>query len=159
MTTLQSKFSIEKSVAMTVKLWADARSKDPSTKVGAGIYDKRTGALHLGYNGFPHGILDTEAQWLQKSCDVPRKISKYDLVVHAEKNAMVKALSCGSRPEDMMLVCTHAPCAQCWRDVIATIGIRRVLVINKTYPSRTPQDDAVAEFFIHKLGINYEVFK
>ena len=150
---LQSEVSLERSVMQTTIEWAKMRSKDPSTRVGACIYDAETGSLHLGYNGFPKGVEDEERFWEARSAEYTP--NKYDLVIHAEKNALLKALKAGSRPRDMHLFCTHAPCAQCWRDVIAAIGIRKVRVLIPTYPSRTKRDDDVGEFFIRKLSIDY----
>ncbi len=150
----RSTLKLHDSIMTVTELWAQARSKDPSSKVGAAIYDKSTGAVHLGYNGFPIGVEDEAAMWDQKD---PAKVCKYDLVIHAEKNAMVKALAAGCKAENMILFCSHAPCAQCWRDVVGAVGIKHVVIRNPTYPSRTPKDDMVQNHFITALHIRYEV--
>ncbi len=151
----QSAVDLDHAIMATTLDWATMRSKDPSTCVGACIYDTVTGAMHLGYNGFPRMIYDEIRYWEAK---VPEYVpNKYDLVVHAEKNAMIKALQAGADNSHTALYCTHAPCAQCWRDVIASLGIPKVVVLNPAYPSRTTRDDQIQEFFIKNLQIAYKV--
>ena len=58
--------------------------KDPSTKVGAAIYDKDYRVVSIGFNGFPKGIAD-EPERLNNR-DVKKQI-----VVHAETNAILFA--------------------------------------------------------------------
>jgi deoxycytidylate deaminase len=58
-------------------------SKDPSTQVGAVVVTE-SGREYVGYNGFPHGIADTEARLTDRE-------KKYKLTIHAEKNALRKA--------------------------------------------------------------------
>ncbi len=60
-------------------------SKDPSTKVGAVLVEPETNlVLGLGYNGFPRGVVDSEERYNNREL-------KYDLVVHAETNAVLVA--------------------------------------------------------------------
>jgi dCMP deaminase len=147
--TRRSRKSVEKSILAVVTSWATNRSKDPSTKVGAAIYDLSTGSMFLGYNGFPSGVRDDEDLWQKR-----HPTSKYDVVVHAEQNAARKALRAGSDPGQWILVCTHYPCATCWRDVIAANGVRNVCYHHGAYPSQQQRDLDVARFFIHELQIN-----
>ena len=66
-------------LAMHIADW----SKDPSTKVGAVVVDPSTRrVVSTGFNGFPVGVEDT-ADRLEN-----REI-KYEMVVHAEQNALV----------------------------------------------------------------------
>lgn len=149
---LASKSSVIKCVADVCSAWAESRSKDPSSKVGAAVYDQRTGAMHLGYNGFPQGLPDREDWWLKRE---GTGVLKYDLVVHAEANAVRKALMSGGDPADWILVCTHVPCAQCIKDSIASTGIKKVFYLYATYPSRKPHDDEVMRFFYENMGIQF----
>lgn len=103
--------------------WAQARSKDPKTKVGAAVFDPRTGGLFLGYNGFPAGIPDYKDRW-----DGPHK---YEWVVHAEANAIRKALMALHDLSDCTLYCTHEPCLACVRDWILPSGVRTVVFRTK----------------------------
>lgn len=60
-------------------------SKDPSTKVGALIVDPFTREIHsTGFNGFPRGVSDTDDRYQNREL-------KYQLVVHAEENAIISA--------------------------------------------------------------------
>jgi deoxycytidylate deaminase len=61
--TLKSSRTVDQAAMSVAYLWAEARSKDPSTKVGACIVDAKSGGLFLGYNGFPPGIPDDASVW------------------------------------------------------------------------------------------------
>src|SRR5258708_26276348 len=61
-----------------------AWSKDPSTKCGAVISDENRRIVSMGYNGFPMGVLDSPAR-------LDNRETKYKLVVHAERNALLFA--------------------------------------------------------------------
>lgn len=65
-------------VARGVSSW----SKDPSTKVGVALTNQHGRVIATGYNGFARGVADTE----ERLNDRP---TKYELVVHAEANAIV----------------------------------------------------------------------
>ena len=59
-------------------------SKDPSTKVGAVLVDAQGRVVGTGYNGFPRGVDDSEDRYNNREL-------KYELVVHAEINAILTA--------------------------------------------------------------------
>jgi dCMP deaminase len=93
-------------VAKMVATW----SKDPSTKVGAVLVDPATRhILATGYNGFPPGVEDTPARLHDRP-------TKYAFTVHAEINLLVRA---GTASVGAHLFCTHAPCADCAKAIIA----------------------------------------
>lgn len=165
-----SKMTVEQAALFVCALWADARSKDPSTQVGACIVDPQSGGLFLGYNGLPSGWPDTEEQWNAKdggaagtvvgtagtpigythgSCAV----TKYDLVIHAEVNAVRKALIAGVRLPYTTLVCTHIPCPQCFKDVVLANGIKRVAYMHDSWASRTPRDNWVVRELAKQGGV------
>jgi dCMP deaminase len=78
-------------------------SKDPSTKVGAVIFDPKRRIVSAGYNGFARGVWDAEERLSNRDI-------KYRLVLHAEQNAIMFATA----PLDgCTLVVTHPCCAQC----------------------------------------------
>jgi len=59
------------------------KSKDPSTQIGAVLVNPEDKAvIASGYNGFPRGVKDTYERLNDRSI-------KYELVVHAEVNAIV----------------------------------------------------------------------
>ncbi|MAH83611.1 MAG: hypothetical protein CBB68_04530 [Rhodospirillaceae bacterium TMED8] len=93
-------------------------SKDPSTQVGAVVANPATKrVVSTGFNGFPAGVEDYEER-LQK-----REI-KYEMVVHAEANALLFA---GPAAEGCTLFVTPLPpCARC-AVLIIQAGIQRVV--------------------------------
>lgn len=99
------------------------RSKDPSTKVGAVIFDPLGRVVSVGFNGLPMGV-----------ADLPQRLNdraiKYRMTRHAEANALAFA----NRDLDgCTIVVTHPPCAQCAGSIVQH-GIARVI-----YP--TPSDE------------------
>lgn len=148
---LTSRRTLLSSILEVTKAWAEMRSKDPSTKVGACLYDMKTGGMFMGYNGFPQGFPDEEHIWTNTDGDTG--IRKYDVVVHAEVNAVRKALQGGADMRESMLVVTHWPCSRCMKDVIASCGIKQVFYGVPTYPSLTPHDAQVTQTIANVLGI------
>lgn len=94
---------------------ASTASKDPSTMVGAAVADGKR-PVSLGCNGFPQGVADDE-----RLHDRP---TKYEIVVHAEVNAILFA---GRRLEGCTLYTwPMPPCSRC-ASVIIQSGIKRVV--------------------------------
>ncbi len=93
-------------------------SKDPSTQVGAVITHTRSKrVVSMGFNGFPAGVEDTQER-------LDDRETKYELVVHAEQNALMFA---GDRAEGGTLyVHPLPPCARC-AVIIIQAGIVRVV--------------------------------
>jgi dCMP deaminase len=90
-------------------------SKDPSTKVGAVIFDDKKRLVSAGYNGLPRGVLDSEARLTNRE-------TKYKMILHAEVNA----LSFATAPvEGSTLFCTHPCCTQCAAQLIQR-GVKHV---------------------------------
>ena len=52
---------------------------------------------------------------------------KYDIVIHAEMNAII---NCHTRPEGWALYCTHIPCIRC-ATVIIGAGITKVIAYGR----------------------------
>jgi dCMP deaminase len=59
-------------------------SKDPSTKVGAVITDRRRRIVGTGFNGFPQDMPD-RTEWLNDRAE------KYSRIIHGEVNALIMA--------------------------------------------------------------------
>jgi dCMP deaminase len=78
-------------------------SKDPSTQVGAVVFDSRRRFVSAGYNGLPRGVEDHPSRLFDR--DV-----KYKMIRHAEANALAFATA---PLEGATLVVTHPCCAQC----------------------------------------------
>lgn len=104
-------------------------SKDPSTKVGAVVVGKKGQILSQGYNGFPRGIGDTERRYKDKK-------RKYELIVHAEMNAIYNATYNGQSLDGATIYITGLPvCHECAKAIVQ-VGIKRVVAkCNKIKPA------------------------
>lgn len=118
---------------------ASVLSKDPSTKVGAAIFDDKRRVISMGYNGFPRGVEDSEARLLNRE-------TKYKMVLHAEQNAMAFATA---PIHGSTLFCTHPCCTQC-----AAMAIQRG-VKHVCWP--TPDGD-FAERWKNDMALSTEMF-
>lgn len=101
-------------LAASISKW----SKDPSTKVGAVIVNSDKKIVTLGYNGFPRNVRDDHR--LQT-----REI-KYDLIVHAEANAIIHARE--SLRDCTIYTMPFMPCSKC-AGLIIQAGIKRVVSV------------------------------
>jgi len=99
-------------IAQVVSSW----SKDPSTKVGAVIVNQQRRIVATGYNGFPAGVEDWDSRYKDRNI-------KCSLVVHAEANAILNAVS---DLKDCVLLGTQPPCGECAKLIIQS-GITRVV--------------------------------
>jgi len=91
-------------------------SKDPSTKVGAILFDHKRRFVSAGYNGLPRGVQDKPER-------LDDRDTKYKMIRHAEANAIAFATA----PLDgATLVVTHPCCAQCAGAAIQ-VGITHVV--------------------------------
>ena len=123
-----SRVPIDVSCMAVAVLWSQMRSKDPRTKVGACVYHPKSGALFLGYNGFPTGVPDLKSIWDQR--DRTQSTTKYSFVVHAETNAVRKALTVFRDLSECILYVTHYPCSACMKDSIVSSGLKTVVYMN-----------------------------
>lgn len=98
--------------------WADRRSKDPSTKVGAVIVNAHNEVLSLGYNGLTPGVCDS-AEILND------RAKKYTFVAHAERNAL--DLAKGDVAGATIYVSPLPICHECAKS-IAQRRLRRVVI-------------------------------
>ena len=94
-------------------------SKDPSTKVGAVIVDSNNRIVSTGYNGFPRGIQDSTEKLLDRE-------QKYDIIVHAEMNAIAFANKC--LKNCTLYTWPFEPCSRCAGMIIQS-GIKRVVSV------------------------------
>ena len=119
-------------------------SKDPSTKVGAVIFDEKRRIISAGYNGFARGVEDTPSRLNNR--DV-----KYKLVLHAEKNAILFA---AAPLEGCTMVVTHPCCAQCAAQVIQS-GIKTVIWSkpDDTFVARWQDDLALTMAQFDEAGV------
>ena len=105
-------------LAKEISTW----SKDPSTKVGAIVVGEHGQLLSQGYNGFPRGIKDSDER-------LNDRIVKYELVVHAEMNAIYNASLNGVSLKDSTLYVYGLPiCNECAKGIIQ-VGIQKVVAM------------------------------
>jgi len=103
-------------LAKEISTW----SKDPSTQVGAVVIGNNGEVLSQGYNGFPRSIKDTPQR-------LKNRERKYNLVVHAEMNAIYNASLNGVSLKGSTLYVYGLPiCNECAKGVIQ-VGIDKVI--------------------------------
>lgn len=93
-------------------------SKDPSRGVGAVIVSPSRQIVATGFNGLPRGIEDRPER-------LERPV-KYDLIVHAEMNAIVQCARNGVTPVGSTIYTSFSPCVHCTLSIIQS-GIVRVV--------------------------------
>lgn len=91
-------------------------SKDPNTQVGAIIVGENNRPLGFGYNGPPRPINDESFSWERPKN--PDDFSKYDLIVHAEINAIDHSCYQDWALKEATLYVTAMPCPRCMQDII-----------------------------------------
>lgn len=133
-------------------------SKDPSTRVGAVIVGPDREIRSAGFNGFPHGIADTEERLRDR--DV-----KLRLIVHAEMNAVLLAARVGTplkgcvlylaATDDSGTVWGGCPCVRCTVEVIQAGIVEVVSFPRKAVPSRWHDDLTLAESLLNEAGVLY----
>jgi dCMP deaminase len=128
------------SLAKHVSTW----SKDPSTQVGAVIARPDNTIASIGYNGFPRGVSDTEDRLNNRSV-------KYELVVHAEANAIVNA----REPLHGHSIFVHpfCTCSRCAAIIIQS-GIRSVY-----FPSFNTISDEVLSRHKASWGLALDMYQ
>ena len=105
-------------LAKEISTW----SKDPSTQVGAVVVGCDGQILSQGFNGFPRGIKDSDER-------LNNRERKYELVVHAEMNAIYNASLNGVSLKDSTLYVYGLPiCNECAKGIIQ-VGIKKVVAM------------------------------
>lgn len=124
-------------------------SKDPSTKVGAVIFDDRRRLVSAGYNGLPRGVEDRPDRLRDRE-------TKLKMVLHAEKNAV----SFATAPLDgATLMCTHPCCTQCTA-LLIQVGIRHVCwpKPDPVFAERWADDLRLAREMFDEAGVSIHEF-
>lgn len=88
-------------------------SKDPSTKVGAVIFDSENRVVSLGYNGLPAGLNDKH---------IENRDRKYKTIIHAEVNAIL--FSKINLKDCTIATWPFMPCSNCSSSIIQS-GIKK----------------------------------
>ncbi len=133
--------SIAKSIAQL--------SKDPSTKVGALVFDDDSNILSTGFNGINGGVVDSDHRYNHRE-------TKYKFVCHAEANAIAQAARVGARLlNSNMIVTSMYPCSNCAKMIIQS-GIKKVYVptpTNSPAEQRWKEDIEITTTMFHEAGI------
>lgn len=129
-------------MAKLVSTW----SKDPSTKVGAVIVDSSHRLISVGYNGFPQHITDNE-RLLDRE-------KKYDIIVHAEVNAILFA----NKKVNGCTIYTwpFQPCPRC-AGLIIQSGISRVVSVRNRNP-RWVDDFITAKQLLLEASVKLDIY-
>lgn len=110
-----------------------ARSKDPSTSVGALVTTKNNILIGSGFNGFASGMEETEELW--------QRPIKYNYVIHAEANSLI---NCSRLNKARIMYCTLYPCKDCAKLIagtkIKTIYYKDHEINGKSYLDPISQD-------------------
>ena len=101
------------------------KSKDPSTQVGCVVVSPNKRHSSDGYNGFPAKSVPDYWKWWENRDRDGEEFCKYDLVNHAEVNAILQART---DLTGWSLYCTHRPCLDCMR-LIVTAEIKAVYYV------------------------------
>lgn len=106
--------------------------------VGAKVYrnvDKT--AVGEGYNGTPRGVPNCSEHWEAlgvRVTDPDFRERHHQFAdtneIHAEMNALLECAGRVRRSEECTMYCTHAPCGQCAKHILAVGYIRRVVFSN-----------------------------
>lgn len=129
-------------LAKEISTW----SKDPSTKVGCVLVNTEThDVIGMGYNGFPTGIKDDDRL-------LDRNI-KYDLILHAEDNAIMNAKN---NTWDAVYTYPLPPCARCACKLIQASRSNLKTVITVMEPDK---DIGWPERWIHSIDASFSVLK
>jgi len=123
-------------------------SKDPSTKVGAVIFDDKRRLVSGGYNGFPRGLEDSDARLNDRD-------TKLKMTLHAEQNAIAFATA---PLVGATLFCTHPCCARCTAQIIQ-VGIRHVCwpMPSPDFIERWRDDLVLANTMFEESGVQIHV--
>lgn len=118
-------------------------SKDPSTQVGAVMMRDRR-VVGTGFNGFPPGVAD--------DARLHDREEKYELVVHAEMNAILQAGRVARGGTLYVYGFKAAPCRNCTKHLIAA-GVIRVVNCGIPTPERWQASLEAADATLAEAGV------
>lgn len=131
-----------------------AKSKDPSTKVGAIVLGPGHEVRSSGWNGAPRRCgADTDERYQSRE-------EKLFWVTHAEANAIANAARSGVSLANCVMVVTHAPCMSCAKLIVQS-GIMMVIsrAPDEAFAARWKDDmDRAAALFL-ECGVSLVLMK
>ncbi len=132
---------------------ASARSKDPSSQVGACIVGSNNRILSLGYNGAPNSWDDKDFPWEREADD--ENYTKYPYVIHGEMNALLNYKGDNKDLVGSTVYVTLFPCSNCAK-CLAQAGIKRIVYLSDKY--KDTKDNIASKTCFNYCGIEYEEF-
>lgn len=137
-------------IASLISTW----SKDPSTKVGAVAVNCDRRIVGQGYNGFPAGCKDDKYKY-------DDRVSKYEMTIHAEANAIYNACNSGiSLDLSTLFIFGMYPCPEC---VKALAQVRVARIVFQLGESQNVQNWEnkfdLSRVLMHDLGIGFTHYK
>lgn len=134
-------------LASRIALW----SKDPSRGVGAVIVSPTRQIIATGFNGLPRGV-----------ADLPERLErpvKYDLVCHAELNAIVQCARNGVSPMGATIYTSFSPCVQCTLAIVQAGIVRVVTAATTPGDAHWQESIAKARGVMAEAGVEYAVLE
>jgi dCMP deaminase len=129
---------------MTMAYLVATKSKDPSTKVGAVIVGPDHEIRSTGYNGLPRNLADTDERYT--------KPLKYQLINHAEENAILHCSRIGVSSKGCRLYVPWIPCSLCAKSIIQS-GITEVI-----YHKEWPGNQSPHSGWLESIKLTQEMF-
>lgn len=124
-------------------------SKDPSSKIGAIAVGDKGQLLAQGYNGFPRGIHDIKARYLDRE-------TKYKYIVHAEMNVIYNAGYNGVSLDGATLYVWGLPiCSECAKGIVQT-GIKRVIMPKQDVPEKWQASWEISRSLFDEAGVIWD---
>lgn len=140
----------DKDYLALAKFWAERKSKDPSTQVGAVLVRPDKSVASLTYNGFPIGMDDDPYLYSDRECKLSR-------IIHAEMNAI---LLCQDRSLKGYTLYTWPLlcCDRCAMHVIQS-GVRRVVSVDLAQDSKWAGSVAKSIEYFDEAGVYITLYK
>lgn len=130
-----------------------ARSKDPSSQVGACIVGENNRILSLGYNGAPNGWDDNEFPWGRENDDY--NYTKYPYVIHGEMNALLNYKGDNKDLVGSTVYVTLFPCSNCAK-FLAQAGIKKIVYLSDKY--KGTKDNIAAKICLKSCNVEFVEF-
>ena len=132
---------------------SSARSKDPSSQVGACIVGKDNRILSLGYNGAPNCWNDDNFPWQRSHENF--NYTKYPYVIHAEMNALLNYKGDNKDLIGSTVYVTLFPCSNCAK-FLAQAGVKRIVYLSDKY--KDTDDNTASKICLKSCDISFEEF-
>jgi len=128
------------------------KSKDPSCKVGSIIVGPDREIRSTGWNGFARGVNDLPERYNDQQ-------TKYNLVVHAEVNAICNAARCGTPLDDCtMYIWPLPPCNECAKAIIQS-GIKEIVFCADWSNEKWKSSWEISRLMFDECGVRYRILE